>query len=561
MSTGHGGQICRIHLADAGSSSSSSEDISSRYHLHDQAMDATACDCDCACACALCNCSVSDGQEFATYKQATDGRSIQRQHEQQAMAASPPESEASTPPREFSGASSPTLGSSFLLSLTNVPTWSSQAFLFGQAMLTPPSMADHDEAFHMEQQNNSDDEFPSIVPLANYEDIDMEQSPDHQGSADDDGVAVTQSGFLESDASFADYPSSESGGTHSSSSDTDDDSVMSDLRDIEPEFDGFGGDDDYSSIFGSDGSETVVNEVTHSSDPPTAQGVPPATDYADASDDDDTIDFGEAGSHNSWNQWSMPPPLPLPPPAVDASDPLVSLPISAPIEFTVVVGESLVSQEAPPEPAAAAIAAAAAFTALDGVIDATDQSPTEQHELAVGYSETELVPANMFLIELSGGGKIFAHIDEFGNANLPHGYRKDFESNMDYPTFMRQWCIRTLMLKGTAEGPGQAALRVYDWKRDPEITADQVNGEEYDIQGINWKALGVSRAEARKARKEYYKNYTNLKNDRLLLDVSPVIFFFLLLFSPQSSEDWKLSYGKIRASCILIVGGGDDCAR
>ncbi|KAH0536145.1 hypothetical protein GP486_008904, partial [Trichoglossum hirsutum] len=89
---------------------------------------------------------------------------------------------------------------------------------------------------------------------------------------------------------------------------------------------------------------------------------------------------------------------------------------------------------------------------------------------------------------------------------------------MDYPTFMRQWCIRTLMLKGAAEGPGQAALRVYDWKREPEIMASQVNGDEYDIQGINWKALGVSRAEARKARKEYYKNYTNLKNGRPLLD-------------------------------------------
>ncbi|KAH0543435.1 hypothetical protein GP486_008576, partial [Trichoglossum hirsutum] len=338
MSAEHGGQISRIHLADAGPSSSS-EGISSGYSPHDQAMDTAVYTCACACACALCSSgssssssssssSVSDGgQEFTAYRQATtDGCSIQqRQHEQQhSMAASPPESEASTPPREFSGASSPTLSSSFLLSLTNVPTWSAQTFLFGQAMLTPPSMADHDEVFHMEQQqqqqqnnnnnnndnnnNNSDDEFPSIVPLPSYEDIDMEQSPDSQDSSDNDdddddddndrdGVAIGQSGgggFLETDTSFADYPSSESSGTHSSSSssdDADDDSVMSDLRDIEPEFDGFG-DDDYSSIFGSDGSETVVNEVPHSSDPPpppttatamavatatATQGVPQAT--------------------------------------------------------------------------------------------------------------------------------------------------------------------------------------------------------------------------------------------------------------------------------------------
>ncbi|KAH0536313.1 hypothetical protein FGG08_006806 [Glutinoglossum americanum] len=422
------------------------------------------------------------------------------------MAASPPESEASTPPREFSGASSPTLGTSFLLSLTNVPSWSSQTYLFGQAMLTPPSMADHDEAFHMEQQSNSDDEFPSIVPLPNYEDVDMEHSPSPQGSIAD-GVAITQGGFLGSDASFADYPSSLSAGAHSSSSDTDDDSVMSDLREIEPEFDGFG-DDDYSSIFGSEGSETVVNEVTHGSDPQAAQSVPQATEYADVSDDDETTDFGEAGSHNHWNQWSMPP-------SADSSNLIASPPIPTSTVLAT-MDESLVLPEALPE-------LATALAALDVVGDTTDQSPitsTEQHELDLGYSETELVPAHVLFIELSGGAKISAHIDEFGNANLPYGYRKDFESNMDYPTFMRQWCIRTLMLKGAAEGPGQAALRVCDWKRESEIMAKQVNGDDCDIQGINWKALGVSRTEARKARKEYYKNYTNLKNGRLLLEVS-----------------------------------------
>jgi hypothetical protein len=372
-------------------------------------------------------------------------------------------------------------------------------------MLTPPSVADHDEVFHMEQQSNSDDGLPSIVPLPNYGDVDMEQSPSPQDS-DIDGIAITQSGYPHLDASFADYPSSESAGTHSSSSDADDGSVMSDLRDIEPEFDGFA-DDDYLSIFGSEGSETVVNEVTHGSDSQTVQGVPQATEYVDVSDDDDTIDFGEAGSHNNWNQWSMPP--------VNTSHLIAPPPIPASTELTA-VGESLVSQDALPE-------SVTAPAALDGVGDTTDQSPiasTEQHELVVGYSETELVPSHVIFIELSWGAMIPAYIDEFGNANLPYGYRKDFESNMDYPTFMRQWCIRTLMSKGAAEGPGQAALRVCDWKREPEVMSKQVNGDDYDIQGINWKELGVSRAEARKARKEYYKNYTNLKNGRLFLEVS-----------------------------------------
>ncbi|KAI9764984.1 MAG: hypothetical protein M1840_007906 [Geoglossum simile] len=495
MLTEHEEQTSHTHFADTGSSS---EDISSIYSPNNQAMDTAAC----TCTRMLCNCSISEGHEFTPYRQTTDGCTIQRQHEQQqTMAASPPESEASTPPREFSGASSPTLGSSFVLPLTNVSTWGTQTYPYGQAMLTPPSMADHDEVFHLEQQSNNDDDFPSIVPLPYYEDVDMEQSPSQEGTIVD-GVAVSQNGFPDSNVSFADYPSSESAGTHSGSSVADDDSVMSDLRDIEPDFDGFI-DDDYSSIFGSDGSETVVNEAIQVPDPQTVQAIPQVTEYADGSDDDDTVDFGEAGSHTQWNQWSMSH-------LFDTSDIVVSPPISSSPESTA-IDDSLVLYEAPPE-------LATAPATLSSVGDAIDQSPTattEQHELTPSYNETELIPENAFFMEIP------AHIEEFGNANLPFGYQPDFESNMDYPTFMRQWCIRTLMLKGAAEGPGQAALRVCDWKRDSEITAKQVSGDDFDIQGINWKALGVSRAEARKARKEYYKNYTNLKNGRLPLEPIP----------------------------------------
>lgn len=45
---------------------------------------------------------------------------------------------------------------------------------------------------------------------------------------------------------------------------------------------------------------------------------------------------------------------------------------------------------------------------------------------------------------------------------------------------------------------------------EPVVTSD-LQGDACDIQGINWKELGVSRLEANKMRKRTYKNYTNLR--------------------------------------------------
>ncbi|KAI0423568.1 WD40 repeat-like protein [Xylaria sp. FL1042] len=48
-----------------------------------------------------------------------------------------------------------------------------------------------------------------------------------------------------------------------------------------------------------------------------------------------------------------------------------------------------------------------------------------------------------------------------------------------------------------------------DIKERPRITYEDLKGDEYDIQGINWQDLGVTRSWARKCRSRTFRNYTN----------------------------------------------------
>ncbi|KAI0187414.1 quinon protein alcohol dehydrogenase-like superfamily [Xylaria flabelliformis] len=45
--------------------------------------------------------------------------------------------------------------------------------------------------------------------------------------------------------------------------------------------------------------------------------------------------------------------------------------------------------------------------------------------------------------------------------------------------------------------------------RRPRIAYSDLKGDEYDLQGINWQHLGVSRSSARKCRAKTFRNYTN----------------------------------------------------
>ncbi|KAI3328880.1 WD40 repeat-like protein [Xylariaceae sp. AK1471] len=43
----------------------------------------------------------------------------------------------------------------------------------------------------------------------------------------------------------------------------------------------------------------------------------------------------------------------------------------------------------------------------------------------------------------------------------------------------------------------------------PRITYEELKGDEYDLQGINWQPIGVTRSSARKCRIRTFRNYTN----------------------------------------------------
>jgi len=51
---------------------------------------------------------------------------------------------------------------------------------------------------------------------------------------------------------------------------------------------------------------------------------------------------------------------------------------------------------------------------------------------------------------------------------------------------------------------GAEASRVREWERPATIARDELQGDRYDIQGINWTRLETTRAMARKARRRLY---------------------------------------------------------
>ncbi|KAJ8070437.1 hypothetical protein OCU04_000811 [Sclerotinia nivalis] len=101
------------------------------------------------------------------------------------------------------------------------------------------------------------------------------------------------------------------------------------------------------------------------------------------------------------------------------------------------------------------------------------------------------------------------HHDTFVNHN-----QIDNQFNMNLGDFLSDWATtvpRRVTGKFKRAGPSQAAITSHILARDlmPMRRCD-LQGDECDIQRIDWKDLGVTRLEARQRRRATYKNYTNL---------------------------------------------------
>ncbi|KAH8815225.1 WD40-repeat-containing domain protein [Xylogone sp. PMI_703] len=87
--------------------------------------------------------------------------------------------------------------------------------------------------------------------------------------------------------------------------------------------------------------------------------------------------------------------------------------------------------------------------------------------------------------------------------------------------------------------------------RPSSVRRDELNGERYDIQGLDWEKIGVTRAEARHMRRETYKNYTNLqihprlhaREERTILSDHENFFRFRRL---DSTHNVNLSHFQLR---------------
>ncbi|GAP83457.1 putative WD domain-containing protein [Rosellinia necatrix] len=75
--------------------------------------------------------------------------------------------------------------------------------------------------------------------------------------------------------------------------------------------------------------------------------------------------------------------------------------------------------------------------------------------------------------------------------------------------FLRSWRWRRRQnqLKDIKDAP-RNEISITDIKR-PRIAYEDLKGDEYDLQGIDWKHLGVTRSSARKCRAATFRNYTN----------------------------------------------------
>ncbi|KAF5878646.1 putative wd domain-containing protein [Botrytis fragariae] len=87
----------------------------------------------------------------------------------------------------------------------------------------------------------------------------------------------------------------------------------------------------------------------------------------------------------------------------------------------------------------------------------------------------------------------------------------DSQFNMNFGDFLNDWAT-SFARRGTNNSkPSQAAITAHILAENFEpMRRCDLQGEECDIQRIDWTDLGVTRLEARQRRRATYKNYTNL---------------------------------------------------
>lgn len=88
----------------------------------------------------------------------------------------------------------------------------------------------------------------------------------------------------------------------------------------------------------------------------------------------------------------------------------------------------------------------------------------------------------------------------------------DEQFNLSLVDFLDRWGMSvTREGRRRHRGPDLASVHEQSMVRMNYILRSDLRGDRCDIQGIDWKSLGVSRLEARQMRRQTYRNYTNLR--------------------------------------------------
>lgn len=110
--------------------------------------------------------------------------------------------------------------------------------------------------------------------------------------------------------------------------------------------------------------------------------------------------------------------------------------------------------------------------------------------------------------------------------------------NLALPEFLRAWA-RFRVLHPRPDDPGLTTLdvrRVRDevHRKVHEVKYAELEGDRYDIQGLNWKALQTTRKAARERRRVSYKNYVNRDgSDRWHVSISCSLLFSSPSLTPR----------------------------
>ena len=122
--------------------------------------------------------------------------------------------------------------------------------------------------------------------------------------------------------------------------------------------------------------------------------------------------------------------------------------------------------------------------------------------------------------QLVGSGMLA--VDAYDSADMVDldGFQlEDFERNLDFIRFVEQWYFRAGLPAGGYPKISDEAIDIRNWVRPTLVTREELDGDRYDVQGIDWAKIGVLRDTARRVRRKLYHNYTNIQPRPLGLPV------------------------------------------